>query len=314
MQKYHYQGPAIAEMIRSYASDQEPFLRDATVSFPPKKENMAEMGLLQEILFPSYWNCGRISQPANRAELEAKLDEFGELIRRSVETNLRLAILENLPEPSADAPAEATVDSLIAELPRIRETLKKDIVAAYDGDPAAMSYTEIIRCYPGFSAILIHRVAHFLYGRGCHYSARELSERIHSLTSIDIHPGAEIGDYFFIDHGAGVVIGETTIIGDWVRIYQGVTLGALHFVKDEQSKRLKKGYKRHPTIGNCVVIGAGTNILGTVNVGNHVNIGANSWITQNIPDETTVYIIEHPRLEVKKKSAGKGEAHDKSCR
>jgi serine O-acetyltransferase len=124
---------------------------------------------------------------------------------------------------------------------------------------------------------------------------------MHKLTGIDIHPGANIGNNFFIDHGSGVVIGETTIIGDHVRLYQNVTLGVLHFEKDDNI--LKKNYKRHPTIKNNVVIGAGAKILGQITIGSNVNIGANSWITEDIPDNTSVYITEHPKLV--KKTNGK---------
>jgi serine O-acetyltransferase len=172
--------------------------------------------------------------------------------------------------------------------------LKLDVEAAYNGDPAAKSYTEIIKSYPGFLAILVQRVGHELSKCNIPIYPRELMEHVHSITGIDIHPGAKIGKYFFIDHGTGVVIGETTEIGDWVRIYQDVTLGVLHFEKD--GIILKKNYKRHPTIGNHVVIGAGAKILGPVTIGNYVSIGANSWIDTDIPDNVAVYITEHPKL------------------
>jgi serine O-acetyltransferase len=159
---------------------------------------------------------------------------------------------------------------------------------------------EIIRSYPGFLAIMVQRVAHALYTDGASEYARELTECAHTETGIDIHPGADIGEYFFIDHGTGVVIGETTTVGDWVRIYQDVTLGALHFEEDEgEEHALKKGYKRHPDIGNHVVIGAGTKVLGDITIGHHVSIGANSWVTENVPDNTQVYVSDHPTQERK---------------
>jgi len=185
---------------------------------------------------------------------------------------------------------------------RLREALKKDIEAAFAGDPSAMDYTEIIRSFPGFTAIMVQRFAHEIYELGAGSYARELGELVHSLTGIDIHPGAKIGEYFFIDHGTGVVIGETCEIGKFVRIYQGVTLGVLHFEKEENSDgTLKKNYKRHPTIGNNVVIGAGAKILGPIDIGSHVNIGANSWIQEDVPDYTTVFIKEHPELVKKER-------------
>ena len=152
---------------------------------------------------------------------------------------------------------------------------------------------------------MVQRFTHQIYKNGAPSYARELNEHIHKMTGIDIHSGAEIGDYFFIDHGTGVVIGESCIIGDHVRLYQGVTLGALHFEKEEnETEILKKGYKRHPNIGNHVVIGAGSKILGPVRIGNNVNIGANSWIEEDIPDHTVVFISEHPKL-IKKKRTNK---------
>ncbi len=154
-----------------------------------------------------------------------------------------------------------------------------------------------------FRAVLIQRVAHVLYELGVLSYPRELTEHIHSVTGIDIHPGAKIGEYFFIDHGTGVVIGETAEIGDWVRLYQQVTLGVLHFEK-EYEVSLKKGYKRHPTIGSHVVIGAGAKILGPVVIGNYVSIGANSWVQEDIPDYTTAFISEHPKLVRKQKANG----------
>ncbi|PSQ36304.1 serine acetyltransferase, partial [Halobacteriales archaeon QS_9_70_65] len=170
-----------------------------------------------------------------------------------------------------------------------------DVEAAYKGDPAAKSYCEIIRSYPGFQAVLIHRVAHVLYERERFAYARELAEYAKTETGIDVHPGAEIGEYFFVDHGTGVVVGETTTVGDWVRIYQNVTLGALHFEEAEDADNLlAKDYKRHPDIGDHVVIGAGSNVLGAIEIGDDVSIGANSWVTDDVPDDTSVFVADHP--------------------
>ena len=147
---------------------------------------------------------------------------------------------------------------------------------------------------------MVQRVAHECYELGAPAYARELTEYAKSQTGIDIHPGATIGEHFFIDHGTGVVIGETATIGDWVRIYQNVTLGALHFEeREDREHMLKKGYKRHPDVGDHVVIGAGSNILGPVSIGDHVSIGANSWVTENIPERTSVFISDHPEQKHK---------------
>lgn len=287
--KYTYKGNAVERLIQSYQTDTAPLLTDKTVKFREHNKDIAEVKKLKELFFPNYWNCGSITTPENKPRLEVKVNELGQLLFDGIRPYLL-----------GDRETEEIVDEVVNNLPDIRETLKKDVEAAYQGDPAAISYTEIIRSYPGFSAIVIHRVAHVLYELNVPTFPRELSEYIHSTTGIDIHPGARIGEYFFIDHGTGVVIGETSIIGENVRIYQGVTLGALHFEKDEGGV-LKKGYKRHPTIGNHVVIGMGAVVLGDISIGDHVSIGANSWIEEDIPDNTTVFVSEHPRLRKKSK-------------
>jgi serine O-acetyltransferase len=281
---YTSTGDAGDRFMQSYQSDKNPYLTNTTIKFRDQDSGFEELTRLKELFFPNYWNCGWITTPENKKALEAKIDELGQVFFHGIR-----------PHSSNDKETKAIVDQVLDRLPAIRETLKKDVEAAYQGDPAALSYTEIIRSYPGFSAILIQRVAHVLYELKVPTYPRELTECIHSMTGIDIHPGATIGEYFFIDHGTGVVIGETSEIGKNVRIYQGVTLGALHFEKDEGGM-LKKGYKRHPTIGNHIVIGMGAVILGAVTIGNHVSIGANSWIEEDIPDNMAVFVSEHPKL------------------
>ena len=156
-----------------------------------------------------------------------------------------------------------------------------DVEAAYNGDPAAKNYYEVMLCYPGLLAVTLQRMAHFLYENDLQLTARIITEHAHSLTGIDIHPGAKIGRGFFIDHGTGVVIGETTEIGDNVKIYQGVTLGAKSFPKDENG-HAKKGLKRHPTVGDGVTIYAGAAILGPVKIASGTVVAANTWITEDI--------------------------------
>jgi len=280
---------AIKELLLSYEKDSGVFLTDTKQKFSSRKYPFEEINLIKQVLFPTYWNCGKLTQKENSKELIETMEELGNLFAEGIS-----------PYVKSKKEAEKIVANVLNNLGQIREKLKKDVEAAYSGDPAAKDYTEIIRSYPGFLAIEIHRVSHLLYTFGAKGYAREISEVIHSETGIDIHPGAEIGDYFFIDHGTGVVIGETTVIGNWVRIYQDVTLGVLHFEKEKEGE-IKKDYKRHPDIGNHVVIGAGAKILGPVKIGNHVNIGANSWITENIPDYTSVFVAEHPRLEKRTK-------------
>jgi serine O-acetyltransferase len=187
-----------------------------------------------------------------------------------------------------DDTAEEAAYEFLESLPRVRKMLAKDIQAAYDGDPAAHCIDEIILSYPAAYAITAYRVAHELHRIGVPLLPRMLTELAHSRTGIDIHPGASVGDSFFIDHGTGVVIGETTVIGDHVKLYQGVTLGAHSFPKDEKG-RLIRGQKRHPTIEDNVVIYAGATILGgdTV-IGAGSIIGGNVWLTESVPPGSRV--------------------------
>ena len=191
------------------------------------------------------------------------------------------------------------------QLPNLRAQLAKDVEAAWSGDPACTGYEEVIFCYPGLLAITIYRLAHALHQLEVPLIPRIMTEYAHSRTGIDIHPGAQIGDYFFIDHGTGVVIGETCTIGNWVKLYQGVTLGALSFPKDEQGN-LVRGKKRHPTIEDRVVIYANATILGGDTVVGHDSvIGSNVWLGDSVEPHTSV-TIEKPKLVVREKvQAGK---------
>jgi serine O-acetyltransferase len=172
--------------------------------------------------------------------------------------------------------------SFAEQLPAIRLLIESDIQAAYEGDPAALSPDEVLICYPGITATIHHRFAHALYKLGAPLVARVISEIAHSATGIDIHPGAQISESFFIDHGTGVVIGETAIIGKRVRLYQAVTLGAKRFAKDENGL-LVKGNIRHPIVEDDVVIYAGATILGRITIGHGSTIGGNVWLTHSVP-------------------------------
>jgi len=203
--------------------------------------------------------------------------------------------------------AQKATAGLLQALPEIRKVLQQDIVAAYEGDPAARSAMEVVISYPGFYAVAVHRIAHELYRNNTPLIPRIMSEYAHSRTGIDIHPGAKIGPGFFIDHGTGVVIGETCIIGRNVKLYQGVTLGALSFEKD-RSGRLIKGIKRHPDVGDNVVIYAGATILGgETMIGSGSVIGGNVWLTHSVPPNSKVY-NQQPKPLIRtdwKKSAGR---------
>ena len=185
--------------------------------------------------------------------------------------------------------AKEIVDEFVAALPEVRRLVDTDVQAAYDGDPAATSRMEVVMAYPGLYAVTIHRLAHVLYKLKVPIIPRVMSELAHSKTGIDIHPGATIGERFFIDHGTGVVIGETTIIGRNVRLYQGVTLGGLSFEKDSNGA-LVKGLKRHPNIEDNVVIYANATILGgDTTIGHDSEIGGNVWIKESVPPYSRVY-------------------------
>jgi serine O-acetyltransferase len=175
----------------------------------------------------------------------------------------------------------------IAQLPHIRQMLSEDARAAYEGDPAAQSLGETIFCYPSIKAMTNYRVAHELYHLGVPLIPRIITEMAHSSTGIDIHPGAHIDKFFFIDHGTGVVIGETCVIGTGVKIYQGVTLGAKSFPKDKNGNPIK-GIPRHPIIEDNVTIYSGATILGRITIGNGSIIGGNVWLTQSVPPHSTI--------------------------
>lgn len=178
--------------------------------------------------------------------------------------------------------AEALSLKALEALPEAKRLVYSDICAAYDGDPAASSYEEIALAYPSLSAVSAYRLAHILYSLGVPLLPRIMTEHAHKRTGIDIHPGAIIGEHFFIDHGTGVVIGETCVIGNNVKLYQGVTLGAKSFPLDESGKPIK-GIKRHPNIGDNVIIYANATILGDISIGHDSVIGGNVWLTKSIP-------------------------------
>lgn len=208
------------------------------------------------------------------------------VIESSVEAEQILKELIPWVKPDADVPAMS--EKILQSLEGIRDVLETDIQAAYDGDPAARSKTEIMLAYPGFEAISIFRIAHLLHTMDIPYIPRIMTEYAHNHTGIDIHPGATIGKYFFIDHGTGVVIGETTVIGEHVKLYQGVTLGAKSFPVGEDGKPVK-GVDRHPKIGNNVVIYAGATILGgDTFIGDNSTIGGNVWLTHSVPANSTI--------------------------
>ncbi|QDT05358.1 Serine acetyltransferase [Rubripirellula lacrimiformis] len=201
-----------------------------------------------------------------------------------------------------EAKGQAMAIELLKCIPGLRRTLATDVQAAYDGDPACLTTDEVVFCYPGFEAVTIYRIAHELVRLDVPFIPRMMTEWAHKETGIDIHPGATIGDYFFIDHGTGVVIGETCEIGQHVKLYQGVTLGALSFKTDSEGV-LIRGQKRHPTIEDRVVVYANATILGGRTIVGHDSvIGSSVWITKTVSPSTTV-LLEKPQLKVRGASA-----------
>lgn len=243
---------------------------------------------LLKLVFPGFYD----RNPIHSNEIEDYTQELVSSISRRMQHEVHKS-LQYRPCPACDpdnldGEAIRLTHDFLWEIPQIRGMLQTDVVAAYEGDPAAISHEEIIVAYPGVMAIAVQRLAHILYKRHLALIPRIMTEYAHSRTGIDIHPGAEIGSEFFIDHGTGVVIGETSVIGKHVKIYQGVTLGAKSFPKDDQG-RVVKGIKRHPNIEDDVTIYAGATILGDVTIGRGSVIGGNVWLLDSVPPNTVVY-------------------------
>ena len=277
----------VDQIIQTYKGDTG--INFIEVSDLPVRDKILEvLDLLIEILFPGY--TGKRSVKKSNIEfividiLYHVYSELTEQIERAYKYQCRM---QDCDTGDCRAMAEEAALHLLTQLSKIRELLKGDVGAAFDGDPAAKSYEEIVISYPCITAIATYRIAHELYLRQIPLIPRIMSECAHSKTGIDIHPGATIGRNFFIDHGTGVVIGETTIIGNNVKIYQGTTLGAMSFPKDERG-RIIKGKKRHPTIEDDVTIYAEATILGNVTIGKGAIIGGNVWVKQSAPAGFTV--------------------------
>jgi serine O-acetyltransferase len=268
---------------------------------PSKKGVIEILEDLLTVFFPGYLGKADITKSNVKYMVGNILTSVYSRLTNEIEKSLKHICrkIKECPEDVCQTRAHIVAKELLEKIPEIRALLSGDIQAAYAGDPAAMSADEVIISYPCVLAITTYRIAHELYLRGVPLIPRIMSEHVHSLTGIDIHPGAKIGKNFFIDHGTGVVIGETTEIGNDVKLYQGVTLGALSFPKDEKG-RIIKGRKRHPTVGNNVIIYSGATILGAEAViGDNVVIGGNVWITTKVASGIRITIAA-PHLKYKK--------------
>ncbi len=270
----------------------------------PAREAIIQILLdLTEVLYPGYrrrqnLDLGNVVYHTGDL-IDAIFDSLAEQIARALLHEARVTGEAKIAD--FDAEAHQRTYAFLETLPAMRQMLAADVQAAFDGDPAAKSLDEIIFCYPGLEAITVHRIAHELYRLQVPFIPRIMSEWSHSRTGIDIHPGAQIGPSFFIDHGTGVVIGETTVIQSNVKLYQGVTLGALSFPKDADGNIIR-GAKRHPTIEEAVVIYANATILGgdTV-IGHHSIIGSSCAVSKSVPPNTVV-TLEKPQLRFREAS------------
>ena len=258
-----------------------------TATLPNKRQVIDALNHLKAVMYLGYYATGHLDESRVRHSVAAHLypayECLCEQIRRAV--NYEGFWTAGATRP-ADWPRTVTMQ-LLQNIPRIRALLSKDVLAAFQGDPAANSVEEIIFSYPSIEAITTHRIAHDLFVQGVPMLPRIMAEHAHSLSGIDIHPGAEIGESFFIDHGTGVVIGETAVIGNNVRIYQAVTLGAKRFETDADGA-LHKGGARHPIVEDDVVIYAGATVLGRITVGRGSTIGGGVWLTHSVPPNSYI--------------------------
>lgn len=244
---------------------------------------------LLRLLFPGFLESTQPELDEFAARTFLRVRAVERRLRDEIEKGLHFDGHPSLSEEECRQKAESATLELLSEIPSVRDVLSTDIEAAYDGDPAARSSEEIIVAYPGLQAIAVYRLAHILWLREIPLVPRVMTEYAHSRTGIDMHPGAKIGKRFFVDHGTGVVIGETCTIGENVRIYQGVTLGARSFAKDEQG-RLIKGIKRHPDLEDGVIVYSGATILGDVRIGKGSIVGGNVWLTHSVPADTKIIV------------------------
>ena len=270
-----------SEITRLIDADlhQNPINKDhCSCKMPSNREVKRILSLTKELVFPGYFGPHKTKETLTKSQTKRIVNRLYRRMYRQISFAL-LYTTDNRKKNDFAKIVEEHTYAYLAMIPELRRALRTDLEAHFEGDPAAYNRDQIIVSYPGFYAIGVYRMAHILYERHIPLIARMMTEFVHRETGIDIHPGATIGDYFMIDHGTGVVIGETTHIGHHVKLYQGVTLGAL----STKGGQALKTIKRHPTIGNYVTIYAGASILGgTTEIGDHATIGSNAFITQSI--------------------------------
>ena len=289
---------SIANELIAY--DEEHMEVEKSIGFNGRDKIQDILKEFHKIIFPTIYGQGRADKTRTAINVDNSIRQSALDLRDIIEKVLVYQNFDNCNGQCREK-ADKVVMTLISKFPEIREMIQTDVQAAYNGDPAATSTEEILLSYPSIRAVFIHRIAHELYKQEVTIVPRIMSEYAHQLTGIDIHPGASIGHSFFIDHGTGVVIGETCTIGNNVKIYQGVTLGALSFPLDENGNPIK-GIKRHPNIEDNVVIYAGATILGgKTTIGRNSVLGSNIWLTSTVPPYSRVYNSQpSPNISVSK--------------
>ena len=261
----------------------------------PSSKRLEEIiDLSRSILFPGYFGKSQVNIDTIQYQIGVNVEKLHRLLSEQILAGLCFSCGEtkNIHCNECKAEAEQITTQLIAKFPELRRILGTDVTAAFNGDPAAKSTAEIISCYPVIKTLTNYRIAHELFVMGVPLIPRMMMEMAHSETGIDIHPGATIGSYFTIDHGTGVVIGETCVIGNNVKLYQGVTLGAKSFPLDEEGNPIK-GIPRHPIIEDNVVIYANATVLGRITIGDHCVVGANTWVLQDMKPGEAIYKTMH---------------------
>jgi serine O-acetyltransferase len=292
--------PSVVEKILTNLHELGSADRILTYALPSESAVVTVLDLLTEIVFPGYAGSREVEKANLQYHVGSATTRAYNLLAEQITKCIRHTCRRTNRPMCSHCVAEGheTAYGFLERIPALTRVLEADIQAAYEGDPAATGYDEVIFCYPGLRAVFIQRFAHELHEMGVPLLPRIMTEHAHRITGIDIHPGAQIGRHFFIDHGTGVVIGETTEIGDNVKLYQGVTLGALSFPTDEKGNLLR-GRKRHPTIEEDVVIYSGASILGPVRIGKGSVIGGNVFLTHDVEPGSKV-TIEKPKLRIRR--------------
>ena len=273
------------EKLASINSLAKMFDQDSEVFRMPSEKILAEIiDIVRDIIFPYHYGDTPVYADTLKYYIGVRVDRLSRLIREQIQIGFEYECNKC---KNACEEADRITERFIDTLPKLREILTTDVIAAYNGDPAAKNHGEIISCYPVIKALTNYRMAHELLLLGVPLIPRMLTEMAHSETGIDIHPGAQIGEYFTIDHGTGVVIGETCIIGKNVKLYQGVTLGARSFPLDESGNPIK-GIPRHPILEDDVIVYSNATILGRITIGKGAVVGGNIWVTQDVPAGTSI--------------------------